>query len=225
MRYMGGKARVAKSLAAYLETQREGLPYFEPFVGAGWVLAALTGSRSASDVCPDLIALYQALQTGWEPPAQLSEPEYQALRHAPPSALRAFAGFGCAFAGKWFGGYARSGDRNYASNARNSLLAKAPKLEGVEFSVSDYRDHLPFGKLIYCDPPYSGTTGYLAAGAFDWTVFWQVMRHWSEHNRVFVSEYSAPDDFECVWAAETKTDMHTNAGKAPRVERLFRWRG
>ena len=36
-----------------------------------------------------------------------------------------FVGFGCSFAGKWFGGYARSNDkRNYAKMAKNSLNKK-----------------------------------------------------------------------------------------------------
>lgn len=223
MQYMGGKSRVAKELAVYLENHRQNLPYLEPFVGAGWILVSMTGNRSASDVCPDLIALYKALQLGWKPPISLSETEYKTLRHAEPSALRAFAGFGCSFAGKWFGGYARNsrGD-NYALAARNSLLAKVPKLVGVEFSIANYVDLMPSGRLIYCDPPYSGTTSYSSTGTFDWVEFWQVMRRWSENNRVYISEYEAPDDFECVWAKETYTEMRTSSGRAPRIERLFR---
>ncbi len=173
-------------------------------MGGGNMTAALAphfGYGFASDVLPDLALLYQALQRGWQPPSVVSEAEYAALRHAPPSAERAFAGFGCSFGGKWFGGYARSNvARNYASNARNGLLKQAAAFGNVEFRTASY-DSLPVmpGAVYYCDPPYASTTGY-ACGGFDHAKFWAVMRvHREAGAQVYVSEYAAPADWTCVW--------------------------
>ena len=64
MRYMGGKSRTAGIIAGYLNMIREpGQPYWEPFVGAGWILERIrgTGANFASDANPYLIAMWQAL--------------------------------------------------------------------------------------------------------------------------------------------------------------------
>ena len=227
MRYMGGKARTASHIVAFLESVRKpSQVYVEPFVGAGWILTKLEGERIASDSCLDLILLWESLQKGWIPPDTISEAEYQQLKASTiPSALRAFAGFGCSFAGKWFGGYARSGSRNYASNARNSLLKKVQQLNDVRFICTDYASLKPTDALIYCDPPYSGTTGYGATEKFDWVRFWGTVRQWSAANTVIISEYAAPDDFACVLEIPTKTDMRIASGdKERRIDRLFQYK-
>jgi DNA adenine methylase len=141
--------------------------------------------------------------------------------------MTAFAGYGCSYGGKFFGGYARGAPgRSYASNARNSLLKKFAQCSSVIFARRDYRSLSP-GRafLVYCDPPYAETTGYAATGAFDSSEFWETARRWSRAGaRVLVSEYTAPEDFTCVWSTETRTDMH-GAGRAGRVERLFEYGG
>ena len=71
--------------------------------------------------------MWKALQNGWIPPNDISEEEYKYIRENKNEnmALTSFVGFGCSFAGKWFGGYARSNDkRNYAKMAKNSLNKK-----------------------------------------------------------------------------------------------------
>lgn len=106
MQYLGGKFRIRSQVIDYLETVREGRPYIEPFVGAGWIVSGMRGSSSrvASDLSEDLILLWQALQDGWDPPKAVTEEEYNRLKTDPPSALRAFVGYGLSFSGKWFGG-------------------------------------------------------------------------------------------------------------------------
>jgi len=230
MQYLGGKSRIAKQIASYLRSVRQpGQLYVEPFVGGASVLALMENPRQASDVCEDLILLYQALQTGWMPPESVTEEEYRALRDAPPSALRGFVGFACSFAGKWFGGYARARThyRNYALNAVNGFRKLVPQLEGVNFFHCDYTAFSATRALIYCDPPYAGTTGYGATAPFIWEDFWEHMRYLSQRNVVVVSEYQAPADFECMLEIPTKLDMNRKAGQALeyRTERLFRWKG
>ena len=82
------------------------------------------------------------------------------------------------------------------------------------------------GKVVWmgqCDPPYQGTTGY-KTGAFDHGKFFNWCRDQAKKNVVFVSEYNAPDDFECVWQGEVKTNFASQRKTATHnaVEKLFR---
>jgi len=222
MMYLGGKSRLAKPIAEFLESVRCGMPYFEPFVGGGWVLQEMSGVREACDAHPALIAMYQALQKGWLPPERITEEEYAAARTLPDSdPLKAFVGFGCSFGGKWFGGYARGGVCSYAATTRRSLLRQLPKIKDVRFhDARSYATFNPHMRLIYCDPPYAGTTGY-SQGAFDSAAFWNCVREWSLGNLVVVSEYAAPPDFVCVKEYPTTLRLRSKDGRAPRTEKLF----
>lgn len=229
MRYLGGKSKTWKQIVEYLESVRkDGQLYIEPFVGGAWVLQGMGGKRIASDANKALITLYKNLQEGWVPPTDVDEALYANLKltQDPDNPLTAFVGFGVSFGGKWFGGFARSNvSRNYASNAKNSLMKQLPKIITTEFQHKSYLDYEPSGALIYCDPPYAGTTGYDGVGAFDSDLFWETMRKWSKNNTVVISEYSSPEDFVCVKEMITKTDMHTNKGKEQRIEKLFMYKG
>jgi DNA adenine methylase len=228
MHYFGGKCRIAKQLSAYLESKRKGRVYVEPFVGGAWVAARISQGtgRMLYDANQPLITMYQALQNGWEPPDTVSEAEYAAAKagNCTPE-LQAFIGFGCSFAGKWFGGYARDSlDRNYAAIAKRSLRKKLPTLFTANFACADYRTLTPVECLVYCDPPYKGTTQYGAVGNFDSDKFWDTVREWSLSNTVLVSEYSAPNDFDCVWEVETKTSIRCADGNvSKRTEKLFEY--
>lgn len=225
MQYFGGKARIGKHIVEYLQSiRKENQTYIEPFVGAGWVMSLMDGERYGYDKHPYLIAMYREIQNGWKPPTNLTKEEYEQAKNGEyPNYLTGFIGFGCSFAGKWFGGYARSGDRNYCLNAHNSIMKKMETMQDVEFECKDYLDLKPEGTLIYCDPPYQGTTQYgKIVGDFDSEQFWNKVREWSKNNTVVVSEYNAPDDFEAVWVRETKTDIRNkNNEREDRVEKLF----
>lgn len=206
MRYMGGKSRVAKGIAAtMLEATSNRSVYVEPFLGGGSVAVQMVphfGQSYLSDAHHDLIILWQALQLGWEPPDSVSEEFYRQLRDAGPSAIRGFVGYACSFGGKWFGGYARGVGRNYAGESRNLLLRKIPALTGARITHTDYRNvEIPDGAVVYLDPPYAGTTGYGAVGAFDTVMFWKWAETLSARASVFVSEYHAPDGWESAWSA------------------------
>ena len=49
-------------------------------------------------------------------------------------------------------------------------------------------------------------------------------REQAKKNIVFVSEYNAPDDFECVWQGEIKTNFASQRKSATHkaVEKLFK---
>lgn len=227
MQYLGGKSRTRNQIAAYLnDIRKPGQPYWEPFVGAGWVLEKIKGEPIfASDANQALIFMWQSLQRGWEPPSAVDEDLYKQAKNGLCTAeLTAFIGFACSFSGKWFSGYAR-GCVNYARVSKNRSLAKINNMGDIHFFQADFLTcYIPAHQcLIYCDPPYQNTTGYGAVPDFDIGVFWNRVRWLEEHGHtVVVSEYQAPNDFCCVLEIPIKTVMHTKNGKDLRTERLFR---
>ena len=224
MQYLGGKSKTRKQISAFLESVRNGKEYFEPFVGGAWVLQEMSGKRIASDGNKALIAMYKALQNGWIPPTFVSEEEYQQVRKAnnPADPMTIFCGIGCSFAGKLWGGYARSeGKTCYAQTSHNSLMKQLPKIKDVQFVDGLFNEHSPKDMLVYCDPPYQGTTQYGAFSGFDHLTFWDTMREWSKNNTVVVSEYNAPDDFKCVAEFISQMGMTTGNERPKRTEKLF----
>lgn len=228
MQYLGGKFRLGKKLAAAIaaNTDLRGAVY-EPFVGGGSMtphLAQYFETVHIGDVHPDLMLMWKAVYSGWEPPTEVSEERYRELKTSEPSAERGFVGFSCSFAGKWFGGYARGSDGNYALAGRNSILKK---VRGVgdkigEIKRQPYYDWQPeSGDVVYCDPPYLGTQGYSGTSKFDHDKFYSVVETWAaEGVQVFVSEYSAPGHWEEVFSKD-HTVFVVNDGNT-KTEKLFK---
>jgi DNA adenine methylase len=227
MRYMGGKAKIAKKLTAFLNTYRQpGQLFVEPFLGGCNILPLMDLPKWGNEINPSIGMCFAAIRDGWEPPADVSEGEYRALMEEDDTPMRGFAGSACSFGGKWFGGYARGqGARNYATEGRNNATKIRPGLQGATITWMDYRDMtIPDGSLVYCDPPYATTTDYKTR--FDHDAFWQWVRGLSTRCTVLVSEYVAPIDFEVVWELERDCGLKQgkNGGKAVRVERVFKLR-
>ena len=222
MRYVGGKSKIGTAIASQMLIRVPHYTYYvEPFVGAANTLILFKGPRIACDINPYLIAMWQAVQQGWVPPAELSENEYQHIKanqdDDPP--LTAFAGFACSFGAKWFGGYARGTGRNYAAEGRRGILRKQPYLTDVSFVCSDYHDlHIPDGSLVYCDPPYAGTQEY-RQGGFDSQEFWSWCSSLSAS--VFVSEYVAPPMWNSIWSKQKASSLDLDTGSKHSVENLF----
>lgn len=236
MRYLGGKSRIAKQLAAAMlaHTDRRDL-YLEPFVGGGSVAAQMGHhfhDAFYSDRHPDLMMMWGELLGGWNPPTEVTVEQYKELRNAEPSALRGFVGLGGSFGGKWFGGYAKGGvtaagtPRNHQAESARAVLKVAQGMKAKRVTTAQQLDYRQLcvspDDVVYCDPPYAGTTGY-STGDFDSNEFWDTVRYWAGKGaKVFVSEYTAPDDFECIWSKELI--VQANRGDAKRhtsTERLF----
>jgi DNA adenine methylase len=229
MMYMGGKAQIAKHIVAFLNQHRtEGQLFVEPFLGGCNILPLMDLPKWGNEINKSIGMFYVALRDGWVPPRFVPEEEYQDLKDEKDSVLRGFVGIACSFGGKWFGGYARgTGIRNYALNGYNTAMKTAPKLQGALITWMNYQDMtIPDGSLVYCDPPYAGTTGYNKT-KFDHDAFWQWVRDLSSRCTVFVSEYSAPPDFQEVWRMERGCGLKQgkNGVKAIRVERIFQYKG
>lgn len=233
MQYLGGKNRIRKEIASFLWSVREiGQTYFEPFVGGAWVLQEMDGKRIASDGNKALITMYKALQDGWTPPNSITENEYCKYKHNQviDDPLTAFIGIGCSFGGKWFGGFIGNGDRGKKAkcsvkSSTDGLLKQLPLIKDVAFYYGLFHEHKPEGMLIYCDPPYEGTTQYGAFTGFDHKLFWNTIREWAKKNIIVISEYKAPDDFKCVYERSTTMSMYDKTGNQQmRVERLFMYK-
>lgn len=217
---------MARQVAEVIERYRNGRTVLEPFCGALNVTAALTGPRIAADLSRPLLSLYSALRAGWTPPDEISEETYALVqaRRDPCDPLTAFVGYGCSFGGKLFGGFARGhGQRNYAREAKASLLRKFAACADVTFACVPFDAWAP-GKstLVYCDPPYAGTTGYPGLPAFDSAHFWCVVDTWVAAGvTVLVSEFAAPSHWRPVWSADSFTGLGSKGAKDRPVEHVF----
>lgn len=230
MQYFGGKSKIVKHIVPYLESVRkENQLYIEPFVGGCSVISNMSGERIGYDFNKYLIELYKAIQEWYVLPDSITKEEYDYIKQNKDEnkALTGFVGFGCSFAAKWFGGYARDKKKkcDFAYTAKQGLNKKFETMQDVKFIWSDYKQLKPSGCLIYCDPPYVNTTQAYGTGDFDTEEFWNVIREWSKNNDVYISEYVAPDDFECVLEVQTKTDIRNSENQLDkRVEKLFKYK-
>lgn len=188
-------------------------------------------TRIGNDIHPQLIAMFKELQCGWQPPSHISEEEYNNVRDNKemyPDYYVGYVGFNSTFGAKYFGGYARGfkadgvTPRDISNEAYRNLMKQVPQVMDVKFLCSDYLDN-EYCKLknalIYVDPPYQNATKY-ATDNFDYEKFWNWCREMSKHNKVFVSEYNAPNDFECIWSKKVTTSLKVHEHE-DRVEKLF----
>lgn len=224
---MGGKTRIAKQIAAEIDKVRKpGQLVWDAFCGGLSVSVALSknGPVLASDACAPLINLYKAVQEGWDPPTEVSKETWQAAKLLPDTdPMKAFCGFGCSFAGKWFGGYGNKGYRyskgikySYASSARNSLLKV--KYSPITYMISDFnKNTFPSVNISYLDPPYKNTTSYDQIGEFDHQAFENRVRLLASTSHVFLSEYESSLGF-CV-LSQSVAGSHGLNNKA--IEQLY----
>lgn len=231
MQYMGGKSRISKQIAEVLNSAiSKDAPFVSLFCGSCAIESKVQADvKILNDKHPYLIAMWQALQNGWMPPDVVTKEEYYRVKSNMDEnpALTGFIGFGCSFGGKWWGGYAKDkrGD-DYCGQAKRGLLKDLVGIQSATFTCLDYRDvEIPDGAVVYCDPPYVNTTGY-TVGQFNTNEFWDYMRQLSKRCDVYISEESAPDDFECIWSKEKVRTLEKsdNAGRV-KVEKLFKYKG
>lgn len=230
IRYVGGKTRHAKTIAAILRTNTGYQYYLEPFFGGGSMARETVGIapvRVASDINSNLMELYQAIQRGWRPPETVNEEVYTAAKSWTDSPTKTYIGFACSYGGKWFGGYARDKKtgRDLTHESYNRIMRDAQFLRGMKLFSRSYDEwYVDENFLVYCDPPYRGTLGY--GDSFDHDHFWDIMREWSESGaRVYISEYQAPADFVSVWSKPTSVAIHNQATNNRKLEQLFTYAG
>jgi len=234
MRYQGGKFRIAKDILPIITKDRcTGQVYVEPFCGGCNTLVHVPNPRIASDLHTDLIAMYLKLQEGWLPPKYVNEDEYRYIEKYGEPHLKGFVGHAFSFGAKYFGTFAR-GIRGRKENWKghyesitlrglegwNGVIKMIPKLEGVAFYNLSYDAlKIPALSIIYCDPPYRGTSGY--GNTFNHNLFYDWCRlQKAKGHTIYISEYNMPKDFKCVWKKEIQVPS-TVHGKGKAVEKLY----
>jgi DNA adenine methylase len=231
MKYMGSKARFAKELLPIiLKDRKPDQWYVEPFVGGANMIDKVGGKRIGADVSPYLIDALIAIRDYVDKlpknNKEFTESDYMALRSSDNCKFKGYAGFAFSYGGKWLGGWCRDGmgKRDYVSEAYRNAAIQSDKLKGVILVNESYlKLQIPHNSIIYCDPPYRGTTKY--KDGFDHDVFWKwcIDKHREGHT-VFVSEYDAPDAFACVWKKETTSSLTKDTGSKRAVEKLFKYK-
>jgi DNA adenine methylase len=225
MIYMGSKNRIAKDiLPIILKDRKPSQCYVETMVGGANLIDKVKGFRIGADLNPFVIEALKLIRDApGSLPDHVSEEYYAQLKDKKEiNGVTGVIGHTCSFGAKWFGSYAKNkrGD-DYSRAAKNNALAQSPNLKDCLFINSSYQFlDIPKESIVYCDPPYEGTAGY--EGGFNHSEFWEWVRIKSlEGHSVFVSEYTAPEDFICVWWKEITVTLsgHSNITKA--TEKLF----
>lgn len=235
MKYMGSKNRIAKHILPIMlaEADKHNITtWVEPFVGGGNMIDKVPESytRIGYDLNEHTIAAMIGIRDFVDQfPNSVSEDCYKRLKGSGVHPVNSWIRFVTSFGGKLDNGYAReagSDDSTFCGYGKRNALKQSPKIQNVDFICCSYLDLTEniTNSVIYCDPPYQGTTGY-KTGQFNHEEFFNWCRLMkSKGNIVFVSEYNAPDDFEVVWKGEIKTNFSSTRKAATHnaVEKLFK---
>lgn len=241
MNYMGGKTRLVKYLKPIIQTlidKNEIENYIEPFVGGINVIKNIKCSNKYGyDNNQYVIALYKAIQNGWEPwntdiTDKMTKEIYNNIRDNKDKysqELVGLVGVLCSYRGKWFGGYTTRGtnlnERDRFAESLRMLAKEQREIFNINFDCKDYRDiTFPSHALVYCDPPYERTVGY--KDKFDHSSYWNWVRDISKTPIIVLcSEYNAPNDFIEIFTKDNNTTIASNLkgnGTSKKVvEKLF----
>lgn len=235
---MGSKNRIAKYLLPIiLKDRKEGQYYVEPFVGGANMIDKVDGNRIGADKNEFLIEMWKGLQENKERPYKIEKELYSKVRDSYNKKdyslfdkfMIGWVGWMGSYNGRFFdGGYSGHsvGKRDYISEQIKNTEAQIENIKNIEFIISSYEDlKIPKNSIIYCDIPYKDTKQYITSKDFNHNEFWEWCREKSkEGHQVFVSEYNAPDDFECIWQMEVTNAMNTTKTYKP-IEKLFIYKG
>lgn len=184
-----------------------------------------------------IIAFWNSVQDDWVPPI-ITKDQYDDIKKNPsnyPPELVGWAGVGCSYCGKWFGGFARdliSKDgkpRYYQDEALRHVLHQRQFLMQTTFLCLSDLDKATFKSrvsdaCVYIDPPYNGTLKY--KDDFNHTQFINNCLTLSQCNDVFVSEYEINHpDFKLIWEQPVTSSLRTTkSGSTAKqsIERLYK---
>lgn len=243
MRYSGSKAKIANDILDIICSDLHGdMLYIEPFVGGCNTFGLVNHPYKVGiDNNPYLIEMWRKFQCGYLPPRDVSKDDYDflkgiACRNEMDSNYSWLVGYvlnSCSYGSAWNNGYAKYNEKrgeNHVLEAYNNIIKQLELFsyfQDSSFIYGSYEDCEGIIDndrecIIYCDPPYQNTKGYMD-GSFNHDLFWSWVRKMSvkDNCNVYVSEYSAPDDFVCVWSKERKDGMSLSGKKDIKVERLF----
>lgn len=238
MRYLGSKNKLSKELVPIIQSyiKEDTIGYLEPFVGGANIIDKIKcKKRIGCDIHKELIALLNKAKNDIDSiPDVILEDEYKKVKENKDQYedwYVGLVGFCASFGAKYFGGYARDGkgdnSGSWSRGAIKNLKKQSMNLTDIDFINCSFLD-LPKeeikGYVIYCDPPYRGTTNYKTE-KFPYDDFYKWAEEMSENNIVIISEYSMPNGFIEIWTKEYKTLIDSQKCKSDkgniRVEKLF----
>jgi len=249
MRYSGSKARIAKDILPIItKNLTSDKLYIEPFVGGCNTFGFVDHpNKIGIDVNGYVISMWEHFKNGGQPPKEVSKELYQLLCDiANGTDMRLCLRYGwligyvlnsCSYGSAWMNGYAKANEKrgeNHVLEAYNNMMSHIKNFKWLnesKFITGSYEtaEFVLHGKnaVIYCDPPYQNTKGYV--NDFDNDMFWEWVRKMSvKGHEVYVSEYSAPSDFKCIWQKTLKDGMPKKQfgdKQKDKIEKLFIYNG
>lgn len=222
MVYQGSKNRIAKDIIPLIQHYIDAYnisTYIEPFVGGANVIDKIhCVHKYGYDINDNLICLLNYCKENPNldiAPDICTFEHYKDVRSNQASGKYskeyvALIGYCASYGGRYYdGGYGRdkTGKRNIYLERVINLKEQAPLFTNITFECKSYEDidtSLYKNCVFYLDPPYKSTKPY-AVQSIDYEHFYNFCRELGNNNIVFISEYSMPDDFKCIWQKEVKT--------------------
>lgn len=240
MRYLGSKARIIKQIAPIITEHLNGENEFvDAFMGGANVITNIDYNKKVGieySVYP--WAIWNEISMfgiDWIPQAFDEEDYYDVKKSYKDKdgrykqSLIGYVGNCLSYGSKWWGGFAKFNPKkneDHVKEAYNGIKKQYENFKHIEttrfvHASYDEYDYKP-NSVIYCDPPYQSTIGY--ESSFDHDKFWNWVREMSKKgHHVYVSEYSAPSDFKCIWRKAVKEQVGKNINQ--KVEKLFVYGG
>ncbi len=242
--YHGGNQKIGKQIASTIhmvstimeeETEYEIKGYCEPFCGMLGVYRHIPGLFEgwdrmlyiAGDANASVIKMWKKTKEGWIPPTTCTRTKFDTLRKSTiSSAEKGFLGHACCFGGQYFNTF--STDKVLDLPVQSKRVQDiSQQVQLVKFSSGSYDQFSSLrGYVIYCDPPYSGTTTRYfdeegRKRSFDYKLFEKWCQDMALYNIVFVSEYNTLDiPAVKVWTKKGKASIYKGR-KALGSESLF----
>ena len=239
MRYQGSKAKIAKEIIPIItKNLTNDKWYVEPFMGGCNTFSLVdTPKKIGNDFNMYVVEMWNAFKRGEKPISQVTFEEYNDMKKSYlekdgryPDWLIGYVGNACSYGGGWWNGYAHKNlkrNEDHIREAYNGTMRQIHSFKHLAESTFTYGSYdemeIPDGSIIYCDPPYASTKKY--ESDFDNDAFWEWCRKMkNKGNEIYISEYSAPSDFKCIWSKARKDGMGTYGfgdKQATKVEKLF----
>lgn len=242
MRYLGSKARIKNEIIPIITEHLNGENEFvDAFVGGANLIDAVDYKNKVGiDISMYSIAIWNEIKDegiGWIPQAFDEEDYYDVKRdykdnsvhNRYSTAMVGYVGNCLSYGSKWWGGFAKYNPKkneDHVKEAYNGIKKQYENflhLKTTRFLCGSYDDYsYKPNSVIYCDPPYQSTIGY--ESSFDHEKFWEWCREMTKQGHyVYVSEYSAPSDFTCIWRKSVKETVGKNVNQ--KVEKLYTYNG
>ena len=235
MKYVGSKARLSKEIAPIINKliiENNINIYEEWFVGGANMIDKIKCQKKIGyDINEYLIQMWNALQNGYTIPPNVDKKEYTKIKDNIkdyPKEYVAIVGFCATYNAGWFRRYGGQAvnkfgkTRNYYDEAKRNIEKQVPNILDIDFICKDYRNISPQNNsLIYCDIPYKSSSYEMYQEKFNHDEFWERMRDISKNNIVLISEYDAPEDFECIFEKQLTTSFDNKQTKKD-TEKLFK---